>query len=98
VKYEIHGGVHGVIVQQHDNNQTWTPVYGKRRGFHLARLSWGKFHPTAVIHHWGMMTPVLNLTPHLPSLKCYHELQSGWWHSWAQYCHQKDTPLDTNCF
>ena len=31
VKYEKHGGVHGVIVQQHDNNQTWTPVYGKRR-------------------------------------------------------------------
>ena len=31
VKYEKHGDVHGVVVQQHDNNQTWTPVYGKRR-------------------------------------------------------------------
>ena len=31
VKYEKRGGVHGVVVQQHDNNQTWTPVCGKRR-------------------------------------------------------------------
>ena len=31
VKYEKRGGVHGVVVQQHDNDQTWTPVCGKRR-------------------------------------------------------------------
>ena len=30
-RLEKRGGVHGVIVQQHDSNQTWTPVYSKRR-------------------------------------------------------------------
>ena len=31
VKYEKCVGVHRVVVQQHDNYQTWTPVCGKRR-------------------------------------------------------------------
>ena len=31
VKYEKREGVHGVIVRHCNNEQTWTPVYGRRR-------------------------------------------------------------------
>ena len=31
VKYEKREGVHGVVVRHRNNEQTWTPVYGRRR-------------------------------------------------------------------
>ena len=31
VKYEKREGVHGVVVRHCNNEQTWTPVYGRRR-------------------------------------------------------------------
>ena len=46
VKYEKHGCVHGVIVQQHDNNQTWTPVYSKiRKRIPLSKAQLRKIPP-----------------------------------------------------
>ena len=45
-RLEKRGGVHGVIVQQHDNNQTWTPVYSKiRKRIPLSKAQLRKIPP-----------------------------------------------------
>ena len=51
----------------------------ERRRFHLVKLSRGKFHLVALVHHWVMIIPVLSLTLHLPSPKMlqYCELKNG---------------------
>ena len=59
------------LVQQHDNDQTWTPVCGKRRKripLGEAQLENSTPLPSSTMHR-VMMTPVLNLISHLPSMK-----------------------------
>jgi len=60
VKYEKREDVHGVVVQHFNDEQTWTPVYRRRKRIPLNE---------AVYHHRVMRTPVLKMISNLPSPK-----------------------------